>query len=202
MQPLTRFSAVAIAIDQANFDTDQIIPARFLKYSRGDGYGQYLFHDLRFDEAGEERPDFVLNRPETRAAGILVAERNFGCGSSREGAIYALVDYGFRVVIAPSFGDIFHNNCLKNGVLPIRLEAETAAQLRQTATDHPGHQITVDLEAQVMTVADRPEIAFTVDPFWREALMKGLDELDLTLELLPEIEAYEQRHLKDTPWLD
>jgi 3-isopropylmalate/(R)-2-methylmalate dehydratase small subunit len=202
MEPFTKLTAVAAPYDAVNADTDQIVPARFLKYARApDGYGNYLFHDLRFDEAGGERPDFVLNQPAYRDAGILVTNTNFGCGSSREGAVYALADHGIRAVIGPSFGDIFYNNSLKNGLLPVVLGDEEAAALRAYLAAHPGAELTVDLEAQAVTAPDGTIHAFDLDPFWRDALLKGLDELGMTLELVPEIEAFEAGYYTDNPWL-
>src|SRR5207302_768916 len=148
MEPFTRLDAVAAPMPVPNVDTDQIIPARFLRKSRKDGYGQYLFCDLRFAPDGTEKPGFVLNQAPYRGARILVADKNFGCGSSREHAVYALWDYGFRAVIAPSFGDIFFNNCFKNGLLPIVLPAERAGALRAELVRQPGAHLKVDLERQ------------------------------------------------------
>ena len=202
MEPFVKLTAVAAPYDQVNADTDQIVPARFLKYPRApEGYGGFLFHDLRFDEVGAERPDFVLNRPAYREARILVTNTNFGCGSSREGAVYALADHGIGAVIGPSFGDIFYNNCLKNGLLPVRLGAGEAAALRAHLSAHPGAELTVDLEAQTVTAPDGTTHHFDVDPYWREALLKGLDELAMTLELRQEIEAFERRYNAENPWL-
>ena len=202
MEPFVKLTAVAAPYDRVNVDTDQIVPARFLKYERAPkGYGDYLFHDLRLDEAGNERPDFVLNQPAYRGAKILVTNTNFGCGSSREGAVYALADHGIGAVIGPSFGDIFHNNALKNGLLPVRLSADEAAALRAQLTAQPGAEITVDLESQTVTAPDGTTLAFDVDPYWRDALLKGLDELGMTLELEDEIEAFETRYNAENPWL-
>ena len=201
MRPFTKVAAVAVAIEAVNVDTDQVIPARFLKYPREKGYGQYLFHDLRFDDSGGERADFILNQAPYREAGIVVANENFGCGSSREGAIYALADYGIRAVIAPSFGDIFHNNALKNGLLPVHLDGETCKALRARIGAEPGCEMSVDLEGRVVTGPDGAAYPFVIDDFWREALLKGLDEIALTLERLDEIEAFEARRLAERPWL-
>src|SRR6202521_5597555 len=152
MEKFQKLDAVAVPIAAPNVDTDQIVPARFLRKPRSGGYGGFLFHDLRFDDAGAETPGFVLNEPAYRGARILVAERNFGCGSSREHAVYALWDYGFRAVISPSFGDIFFNNCFKNGLLPIVLPAEQTATLRTEFTQHPGKHAIVNLEPQEVVV--------------------------------------------------
>jgi 3-isopropylmalate/(R)-2-methylmalate dehydratase small subunit len=181
----TSVTAIAAPYEPVNVDTDQIIPARYLKVPRKDGYGGFLFHDLR-----EGNPDFVLNRPPYDKARILVANENFGCGSSREGAAYAFFDAGFRAVIAPSFGDIFFNNCLKNGIVPARLPDEVCSFLRKELREKPGTEITVDLEAQLV---DRRH-AFVVDPFFREMLLKGVDEIGLTLSMLPQIEAFERTY--------
>jgi 3-isopropylmalate/(R)-2-methylmalate dehydratase small subunit len=192
---------VAAPIDEINVDTDQIVPARFLKYSREVGYGRFLFHDLRFDPGGAERPEFVLNRPAFRAARILVVNENFGCGSSREGAVYALADYGIRAVIGPSFGDIFHNNCLKNGLVPVRLPADTVATLRGTLVARPGSRLVVDLPGQRVIASDGAGYPFEIDAFWKEALLQGVDEIGLTLGLGEEITAFEKRYWAERPWL-
>jgi 3-isopropylmalate/(R)-2-methylmalate dehydratase small subunit len=181
-EQFTRITAIAAPYEPVNVDTDQIIPARYLKVPRKDGYGSYLFHDLRED------PGFILNRKPYDQAKILVANENFGSGSSREGAAYAFFDAGFRAVIAPSFGDIFFNNCLKNGIVPARLPAEVCSSLRRKLLEAPGTEITVDLEAQLVDGRH----AFVVDPFFREMLLKGVDEIGLTLSMLPEIEAFER----------
>ena len=186
----TTFTAIAAPYEPLNVDTDQIIPARFLKFSRKYGYGKFLFHDLRED------PSFVLNRAPFDRAKILVANANFGCGSSREGAVYAFFDSGFRSVIAPSFGDIFHNNCLKNGIVPVRLPDEVCAQLRKELLEKPGTELTVDLESQIVNGA----YPFSVDPFYREMLLKGVDEIGLTLSLVAEIEAFEKAYAEAAPW--
>src|SRR5579859_343512 len=154
MEPFARLDAVAMPMPVANVDTDQIIPARFLRKPRKAGYGQYLFHDLRFDDIGKERPDFVLNLARYRGARILIADKNFGCGSSREHAVYALWDHGFRAVIAPSYGDIFYGNSLKNGFLPIVLPADAAAHLRDRVQQNPGARVAADLERQQVVGPD------------------------------------------------
>jgi 3-isopropylmalate/(R)-2-methylmalate dehydratase small subunit len=197
MEPFKTLTAVAVPYEAANVDTDQIIPARFLKVPRSEGYGRYLFHDLRFREDGTEVPDFVLNQAAYRGARIFVANANFGCGSSREGASYAFYDSGFRSVIAPSFGDIFFNNCLKNGIVPVRLPDEVCATLREELKAKPGTQVTVDLESQHVNGTN----AFTVDSFYREMLLQGVDEVGLTLSLMPRIEAFEQDYARAAPWV-
>lgn len=202
MEAFTTFTAVAAPYEPINVDTDQILPARFLKMPRGGGkhYGSYLFNDVRFADDGSEKPDFVLNRPAYRAAKILVGNTNFACGSSREGAAYAFLDAGFRSVIAPSFSDIFFNNCLKNGIVPVRLDDATCASLRSQVTATPGSEITVDLVNLVVRAPDRREHRFEVDGFFREMLLKGVDEVGLTLGLMDDIKAFEDRHHAATPW--
>jgi len=200
MDPFTTLDAVAAPIDDVNVDTDQIIPARFLKYPRSGGYGRFLFHDQRYNEDGSERPDFVLNRPPFRAARILVADSNFGCGSSREGAVYALADSGFRAVVGPSFGDIFHNNCLKNGLLPVRLPPDVAAELRAALRARPGAHVAIDLAACRLTAPNGAIHAFAIDPHWQRMLLEGLDELGMTLSCLGEVAAFEARYRAAEPW--
>ena len=196
-----QFTAVAAPYDPVNVDTDQILPARFLKFSRGEGYGGYLFHDLRFSDDGAVKLGFVLNQPAYREAGIIVGNDNFGCGSSREGAAYALHDYGIRSVIAPSFSDIFYNNCLRNGMVPARLTDKQCARLRAMLTEQPGLSLTVDLERQLVLAPDGQAFPFSVDAFSHELLLKGLDEIGLTLGMLPEIDAFEAAYLTARPWV-
>jgi 3-isopropylmalate/(R)-2-methylmalate dehydratase small subunit len=201
MKPFNRLTAVAAPLDMANVDTDKIIPARYLRKPREPGYDPWLFYDLRFDAAGRERPDFVLNRPEYRKARILVAGANFGCGSSREGAVYAMLDYGIVSVIAPSFGDIHYANQVQNGMVPVILDEQHCSELRAVLHASPGAQITVDLEAQTVTAPDGKVWPFAMDPVYRERLLKGLDEVGLVLEYLPQIEAFEKLHHASVPWL-
>ncbi|HUG77817.1 MAG TPA: 3-isopropylmalate dehydratase small subunit [Burkholderiales bacterium] len=190
----TRLTAVAAPYDPENVDTDQILPARFLKMPRAGGYGQFLFHDARAAD-----PEFVLDRAPYREAKIFVANRNFACGSSREGAAFAFYDAGFRSVIAPSFSDIFYNNCLRNGIVPVRLADEVCSHLRKLLTEKPGTTLTVDLEKQIV-VAPGKEYPFSVDAFFREMLLQGVDELGLTLSMMGEIEAFEHRYAVEFPW--
>jgi len=201
MEPFTRVDAVAVPIPVANVDTDQIIPARFLRKPRKAGYGQYLFHDLRFDDAGRERPEFVLNRPAYRQARILIADKNFGCGSSREHAVYALWDHGFRAVIAPSYGDIFYGNSFKNGFLPIVLPAAFVARLREQVQQTPGAHVIVDLDDQQVIGPDARPCRFEIDAFRKHCLLKGVDELEFTLGHRAEIEAHERAQAGSLPWL-
>jgi 3-isopropylmalate/(R)-2-methylmalate dehydratase small subunit len=201
MQPFISLTGIAAPIQGRNIDTDQILPARFLKADRARGYGQFFFHDARFEADGREKPDFVLNREPFRHATIVVADENFGCGSSREGAVYALHDFGVRAVIAPSFGDIFYNNCLKNGVVPVQLERAVVTGLldRLGAEDRP--EMTVDLENLRIGLPDGAQHAFALDPFWRECLLQGVDEIQLTLGSLDRIEAFERQYRADMNWL-
>ena len=207
MQAFTQLRALAAPREGRNVDTDQIIPARFLKKNRDAFYKNYLFHDLRFDERGEPRTEFILNRPLFSGAQILVADENFGCGSSREGAVYCLADYGIRAILAPSFGDIFFNNCLKNGLLPVRLEAKFLDAVRQALlnaieTNDSAREITIDLAGcTVRAPGLSSPHTFTMDPFWHECLLKGVDELALTLSYANEIANFEQQHRNAHPWL-
>lgn len=194
MEPIDRFDAVAAPMARPNVDTDQIIPARFLQKPRDGGVGEFLFRDLRFQPDGAENPDFILNQPHHRGARILVADRNFGCGSSRENAVWALHDYGFRAVIAPSFGDIFASNSLKNGLLPIRLPDEVVHGLLARLTEDPGLSIAVDLTEQTVTLPDGSVHGFDIDGFAKHCLLNGLDDLDYTLSHLSDIAAFERRY--------
>ena len=202
MQPFTRISAVAAPIDLPNIDTDRIIPARFLRKPKGPEHARFLFHDVRFDADGNEREDFVLNQAPFRSAKVLVVADNFGCGSSREAAVWTLDAYGIRVVIAPSLGDIFHENCYKNGLLPVILPREVVASLRSQLHASPGATITVDLESQTLTAPDGTAHRFSIDPFRKQALLTGQDEIALTLSHEREIAAFEARHRRDMPWLE
>ena len=211
MRAFTQMQGVAAIIAGKNVDTDQIIPARYLKRSRTDPqYADYLFHDLRFNDRDEADPAFVLNQAALRDASILIADENFGCGSSREAAVYALDAFGIRAVIAPSFGDIFFNNCLKNGLLPIRLQqididllsGPGPVRASDTADSLSPLNIKIDLQASTVQAVSSPTaIRFSIDPFWQECLMKGLDEIDLTLSYQSSIDAFESAHLAGSPWL-
>jgi 3-isopropylmalate/(R)-2-methylmalate dehydratase small subunit len=183
---------VVIPLDRSDVDTDQIIPKQFLKRIERAGYGTFLFNDWRYDDSGAERPDFVLNRPEYRSGNLLVAGRNFACGSSREHAVWALNDQGIRAVIAPSFADIFRNNALKSGLLPVILPEEQVRQLLDVATEDPGVVGIVDLEEQSVKVGDL-SFHFEMDPFERRCLLDGLDDIGLSLIHEPAISAYEAR---------
>lgn len=203
MTPFTTLTAIAAPIEMANIDTDRVIPVRFLRKLRSDkaGYETYLFHDMRFDNDGREKSDFVLNQAPYRKAGILVAGANFGCGSSREGAVYALLDYGIRAVIAPSFGDIHYANELQNGMLPVTLPEEICRGLRDQLRAKPGATLSIDLPAQTVTDTEGTAHPFTIDPVYKERLLKGLDDIGLVLENRAGIEQFEHDYHAARPWL-
>ncbi|MGY6125477.1 3-isopropylmalate dehydratase small subunit [Paraburkholderia strydomiana] len=192
MESLTHVDAVAAPVVAINCDTDQILPARFLQKPRSDDFGKFLFRSLRFGPDDIEQPDFVLNRAAYRDSRIVVANHNFGCGSSREHAVWALYDYGIRAAIAPSFGDIFFINCLKNGLLPIVLPEAVVLPLLDTLLASPGSRIAVDLPAQTVTLPDGAVHAFHMEPFAKECLLRGMDEIDYTLSHQDRIDAFER----------
>jgi 3-isopropylmalate/(R)-2-methylmalate dehydratase small subunit len=195
MQPFVTHVGVVAPMNRVDVDTDQIIPKQFLKRIERTGFGQFLFFDHRFRDDGTPNPDFVLNRPQYEGASVLVAGRNFGTGSSREHAPWALLDYGFKCIIAPSFADIFYNNCFQNGVLPLVLPQETVDRIMAAAEETSGYTLTVDLEAQRVWDSDEEVVAgFDIDPFRRESLLKGLDDIGLTLQVEHKIEAFERSH--------
>jgi 3-isopropylmalate/(R)-2-methylmalate dehydratase small subunit len=199
MDPFRQHTGLVVTMDRANVDTDQIIPKQFLKRIERTGFGQFLFFDWRFTEDGRERPEFELNRPEVAGASILVARRNFGSGSSREHAVWALADYGFRAVLAPSFADIFYSNCFKNGLLPVILGEDTIQQIFQSAASERGYRLTVDLENQTVSDARGMSAEFCVEPALRERLLHGLDDIAMTLQHADKIQAYEVRHGLGSP---
>ncbi len=202
MEKFPTLTAIAAPIDTDNVDNDQVIPARLMRKIRGnDGYGQYLFHDLRFNEDGSEKPDFILNHPVFRKARIIVASHNYACGSSRLGAVYTHYDYGIRALIATSFGDVFFNNCFKNGILPIRLPAEITVSLRSQLHANPGSELTIDLKKQTVLDPTGAAHEFNVDSFGKKCLLEGLSDIALTLEREDEIIAFEKRHRKTFSWL-
>ena len=201
MTPFTTLTGVAAPLPKANVDTDQIIPARFLKTIKRTGLGQSLFANFRYDEAGAEKPDFVLNQPPYRKAEILIAFENFGCGSSREHAPWALLDFGIRCVIAPDFADIFHNNSFKNGILPVRLPREVCEALMEDARLGGNARLTVDLARQVVVRPSGEEIPFEVDAFRKHCLLNGLDDIGQTMQHAPAIDDYEARQRAAQPWL-
>ena len=210
MQAFTQLSGIAVPLDRANVDTDMIIPKQFLKSIKRSGFGPNLFDELRYLDEGQPdqdstqrpiNPDFVLNYPRYQGDKILLARQNFGCGSSREHAPWALLDFGLSCVIAPSFADIFYNNCFKNGILPITLLDEQMDQLFEDAQGQLGFELTVDLEAGLITGGSAGDIAFTVDTFRRHCLLHGLDDIGLTLEKTSQIKRYEQKRQQQAPWL-
>jgi 3-isopropylmalate/(R)-2-methylmalate dehydratase small subunit len=201
MRPFTRLTAVAAPIDLPNVDTDRVVPARFLRKPRASADASLLFHDVRFDGEGREREDFVLNQPPFREARILVTAENFGCGSSREWAVWALDAYGIRAVVGQSFGDIFFENCLKNGLLPVRLPADVVADLRRQLHGSPGATMTVDLDAQAVIAPDGATHRFDIDPFRKHALLTGQDDIALTLTHEAAIARFEQARRREAPWL-
>ena len=191
MKPFTVHTGLVASLDRVNVDTDQIIPKQFLKRIERTGFGEALFFDWRFNADGSPNPDFELNQSRFQGASVLLARDNFGCGSSREHAPWALNDYGFISVIAPSFADIFYNNCFKNGMLPIKLSAEQVEELFQRTKTNEGYRITIDLEQEVITDNAGLRLEFKIDPFRRECLLKGLDDIGLTLQHTDKISAYE-----------
>lgn len=191
MRPFTTHTGLVVAMDRPNVDTDQIIPKQFLKRIERTGFGKYLFFDWRFHENGTDNPAFELNRPESKEATILLARRNFGCGSSREHAPWALEDFGFRAIIAPSFADIFYSNCFKNGLLPVRLDEAVVDDLFKRVAAHPGYKLTVDLNECVIRDDYGLSLPFDVEPFRRQCMLNGLDDIALTLEHEHRISAFE-----------
>ena len=203
MQPFQTLTATAAKLDQVNVDTDQIIPKQFLKKIERTGFGIHLFHDWRFlDDAGQKtNPDFILNQSRYQGAPILVAGDNFGCGSSREHAPWALLDYGFRSIIAPSFADIFYNNCAKNGILLVVLPEASVQQLFTEIEENVGCELTVDLHNQKVQSPKGLEFSFEIDPFVKHRLLNGLDDIGWTLQYQSEIESFESNYHKQAPWM-
>ncbi len=193
MKPFVQFRGLVATLDRINVDTDQIIPKQFLKRIQRTGFGQFLFYDWRFREDGSSEIDFELNRPQFQQATILLTRANFGCGSSREHAPWALLDYGFHVIIAPSFADIFSNNCFKNGLLPVFLAESQVEKLFQRSRQTSGYQLTVDLKSETVRDDFGLQLTFETNPFRRECLLKGLDDIDLTLGHEEKISAYERK---------
>jgi 3-isopropylmalate/(R)-2-methylmalate dehydratase small subunit len=201
MQPFKDINAIAVPIPIANVDTDQIVPARFLWRKRGDGWGHLLFHDLRFNDDDTPRAGFVLNQVAVQGAGIIVADRNFGCGSSREHAVWSLYDYGIRALIAPSFGDIFYNNCFQNGVLAIALPDSDVQELLNALACTPGSRLTIDLASQTVTTANNGVLAFAIDDFRKSCLLSGADDIGFTLGLDGDIRRFERERERRHSWL-
>lgn len=194
MQPFKTHTGLVAPVDRVNVDTDAIIPKQFLKRIERSGFGQFLFYEWRFKENGEINPDFEPNKPRYQGASVLISRANFGCGSSREHAPWAIMDYGFRVIIAPSFADIFYNNCFKNGILPIKLPEEQVEELFQRTAAHEGYQLTVDLENSTISDAYGLNVSFQLDEHRRQFLLQGLDDIGLTLKHEDKIAAYEAKH--------
>jgi 3-isopropylmalate/(R)-2-methylmalate dehydratase small subunit len=210
VEKLTTVTGIVMPLDRANVDTDAIIPKQFLKSIKRSGFGPNLFDEWRYLDHGEPgmdnsqrplNPDFILNQPRYKGASILLARENFGCGSSREHAPWALQDYGFRVVIASSYADIFFNNCFKNGILPIKLNAEQVDRLFQETEAQEGYQLVIDLEAQTIRIPAGESIAFDVDEFRKHCLLNGLDDIGLTMQHVDEIRDYEEKRKQEAPWL-
>ncbi|MBF0471607.1 MAG: 3-isopropylmalate dehydratase small subunit [Gammaproteobacteria bacterium] len=210
MEQFKQVDGIVVPLDRANVDTDAIIPKQFLKSIQRSGFGPNAFDEWRYLDQGEpgmacsDRPlnrDFVLNQPRYQGGEILLARENFGCGSSREHAPWALKDYGFRVIIAPSFADIFFNNCFKNGILPIVLEDKMVDRLFSEVVAKEGYRLQIDLEQQQIAGSDGGTLPFSVDPFRKQCLLEGLDDIGLTLRHLDEIRGFEQQHRKNCPWL-
>ncbi|HKV06379.1 MAG TPA: 3-isopropylmalate dehydratase small subunit [Candidatus Acidoferrales bacterium] len=196
MEPFTKHSGLVMPMDRVNVDTDQMVPKQFLKLLTRQGYGRVLFYDWRYLPGEKPNPAFVLNFPRYKGASVLLARANFGCGSSREHAPWAILDCGFRAILAPSYADIFYNNCFKNGILPVTLANEQIDELFRRTDKNEGYRVTVDLEQQAVTDEKGLRFSFTIDPFRREYLLKGLDDIGLTLVHEPEIAAFEKKNLR------
>ena len=201
MDKFEKLTGIAAPLPLINIDTDMIIPKQFLKTIQRSGLGKNLFDEMRFQDDGRENPDFVLNKPAYRETEILVAGDNFGCGSSREHAPWAIKDFGIRCVIAPSFADIFYNNCFKNGILPIALPQEVVDVLMKDAEKGANARMTVDLEAQTVTTSDGESFSFEIDPFRKHCLLEGLDDIGLSLEKAASIDAFEAQASTSRPWV-
>lgn len=201
MQPFTTLSAIAAPLPMINVDTDMIIPKQFLRTIKRTGLGVNAFDEMRYDDQGNENPDFVLNKEPYRNANILVTGENFGCGSSREHAPWALLDFGLRCIIAPSYADIFYNNCFKNGILPIKLPQEQVDNIMSYVQDNIGAQVHIDLEYQTVKLDNNESFSFDLDPFRKHCLINGLDDIGLTMEKGSSIENYEQTRSEERPWL-
>jgi len=202
MEKFDKLTSVAAPMDMINIDTDMVIPKQFLKTIKRSGLGKHLFHEMRYDDDGNEVEDFVLNQPAYRNAQILVADENFGCGSSREHAPWAILDFGIKCVIAPSFADIFYNNCFKNGILPIKLPKEDWEKVMDDAKRGANATLTVDLENQIITGPDGGEVHFDIDPFKKKCLLEGLDDVGLTMQNSDKIEKFETEKNASQAWLN
>lgn len=196
MEPFIKHTGLVAPMDRVNVDTDQMVPKQFLKFLTRESYGRVLFYDWRYLPGEKPNPDFVLNYPRYNGASIILARANFGCGSSREHAPWAILDYGFRAILAPSYADIFYNNCFKNGILPVTLTNEQMDELFARTAKTEGYKLTVDLEQQVVTDDRGLRYSFTIDPFRRECLLKGLDDIGLTLQHEKDIAAFEEKNIR------
>ncbi|WP_342561761.1 3-isopropylmalate dehydratase small subunit [Paenibacillus sp. FSL R7-0345] len=194
MEAFKQLNGIVAPVDRVNVDTDAIIPKQFLKRIERTGFGQFLFYEWRFDEEGNDNPAFEMNKPRYEGASVLISRANFGCGSSREHAPWAIMDYGFRVVIAPSYADIFYNNCFKNGILPIKLSEAQVDDLFNRTAEHVGYKLNVDLENKTLSDDYGLSISFELDEHRRQFLLQGLDDIGLTLKHADDIAAYEERH--------
>jgi len=195
MQPFKKHTGLVAPMDRVNVDTDQMVPKQFIKLLTRQGFGRVLFYDWRYLPGEKPNPDFVLNQPRCKGASVILARANFGCGSSREHAPWAILDYGFRVILAPSYADIFYNNCFKNGILPVTLTNGQMDELFKRTEANEGYQLTADLEQQAITDDKGLRFEFTIDPYRREYLLKGLDDIDLSLVHEPEITAFEKKNV-------
>jgi 3-isopropylmalate/(R)-2-methylmalate dehydratase small subunit len=196
MEPFNTHTGMVMPLDRVNVDTDQMVPKQFLKALTQEGFGRILFYDWRYLPGEKPNPEFVLNGPRYKGASVILARANFGCGSSREHAPWAILDYGFRAILAPSYADIFYNNCFKNGILPVTLTNEQMDELFKRTEAKEGYRVTVDLEKQAVTDDQGLRYSFTVDPFRRDCLLKGLDDIGLTLVHEPQISAFERQNLR------
>ena len=203
MEPFIKHTGIAVPLDRVNVDTDAIVPKQFLRKIERTGFGAHLFHEWRYKdyEGTTENPEFILNKPAFRKATVLLARDNFGCGSSREHAPWALFDYGFRAIIAPSFADIFYNNCVKNGILLVRLETRVIDELFRQVEQKPGVTITADLEKQVVIGPDGKECPFDINSFAKACLLKGLDQIGWTQQFEDRIVSFEKKRSKEKPWM-
>ncbi len=195
MKPYSKHTGLVMPLDRVNVDTDQMVPKQFLKLCTREGFGRILLFDWRYLSCEQPNPEFVLNAPRYKGASVLLARANFGCGSSREHAPWAILDYGFRAIIAPSYADIFYNNCFKNGILPLTLPNDQIDELFKRTEQNEGYRLTVDLEKNIISDEMGLQYPFTIDPFRRDCLLKGLDDIGLTLVHEPEISAFEKKHM-------
>ena len=201
MKPFSTHTGVVLPLDRINVDTDQMVPKQFLKLQTKQGFGRVLFYDWRYLPDEKPNPEFILNEPRYRGASVMLARANFGCGSSREHAPWAVADYGFRVLIAPSYADIFYNNCFKNGILPVTLAEEKVEELFRRAEKQTGYSLTADLPNQTIRDAHGLSLAFEIDKFRKHVLLEGLDDIGLTLKSEDKIAAYEKAHKAQAPWV-